>query len=130
MVKTLCFHCRGHRFSCWLGKILHAVCVCVCVCESRSVMSDSSCPLECSPPDSSVHGIFHARILGCHFMFSIREAYLCLNLGVQVFRGISRKKHKTIPAGLTTVPPEPQRNAGIHHILFCTTYLTKTDIVW
>lgn len=41
-------------------------------------------------------------------MFSIREAYLCLNLGVQVFQGISRKKHKTMPAGLTTVLRAPK----------------------
>ena len=23
-VKILCFHCRGHRFNSWSGKILHA----------------------------------------------------------------------------------------------------------
>ena len=30
---------------------------------SRSVVSDSSDPMDCSPPGSSVHGIFQARIL-------------------------------------------------------------------
>ena len=30
---------------------------------SRSVMSNSSDPMDCSPPGSSVHGIFQARIL-------------------------------------------------------------------
>ena len=30
---------------------------------SRSVMSDSSDPTDCSPPGSSVHGIFRARVL-------------------------------------------------------------------
>ena len=43
--------------------------------------------------------------------------------------GLSHLKH-AMPAGFTTVPPEAQRKAGIHHILICTTYLTKTDIVW
>ena len=37
--------------------------VCVCVCVSRSVVSDSSQPMDCSPPGSSVHGILQARIL-------------------------------------------------------------------
>ena len=30
---------------------------------SRSVMSDSSDPMDCSPPGSSIHGIFQARVL-------------------------------------------------------------------
>ena len=30
---------------------------------SRSVMSDSSDPMDCSPPGSSVHGIFQAKVL-------------------------------------------------------------------
>ena len=30
---------------------------------SRSVVSDSSDPMDCSPPGSSVHGIFQARVL-------------------------------------------------------------------
>ena len=38
--------------------------VCVCVCElSCLVMSDSLGAHEPSPPSSSVHGIFQARIL-------------------------------------------------------------------
>ena len=32
---------------------------------SHSVVSDSLQPLDCSLPDSSVHGIFQARILEC-----------------------------------------------------------------
>ena len=35
----------------------HCVCVCVCVCVCMcSVMSDSCNPMDCSPPDFSVHG--------------------------------------------------------------------------
>ena len=30
---------------------------------SHSVMSDSHDPMACSPPDSSVHAIFQARVL-------------------------------------------------------------------
>ena len=30
---------------------------------SRSVVSNSSDPMDCSPPGSSVHGIFQARVL-------------------------------------------------------------------
>ena len=32
----------------------------MCAC---SVMSDSYDPMDCSPPGSSVHGIFQARVL-------------------------------------------------------------------
>ena len=34
---------------------------------SRSVVSDSLRPMDCSPPDSSAHGIFQARILELPF---------------------------------------------------------------
>ena len=41
------------------------VCVCICVYWfSRSVVSDFFVgPTDCSPPGSSVHGLFQARIL-------------------------------------------------------------------
>ena len=45
----------------WVGG-----CVCVCVCaraHACSVVSDFVTPWTCSPPGSSVHGIFQARIL-------------------------------------------------------------------
>ena len=39
-------------------------CVCVCVCvHAHAGMSDSVTPLDCSLQDSSVHGIFQARLL-------------------------------------------------------------------
>ena len=34
-----------------------------CMCVSRSVVSNSLWPLDCSPPGSSVHGILQARRL-------------------------------------------------------------------
>ena len=37
---------------------------------SRSVVSDSCDPMDCSPPGSSVHGILQAKntVVGCHFL--------------------------------------------------------------
>ena len=55
-------------FACFGTLTTRCVRVCVCayayVCAfSRSVVSNSLCdPLECSPPVSSVNGIFQARI--------------------------------------------------------------------
>ena len=42
------------------------VCVCVCVCARAQLLSGVwlFCnPMDCSPPGSSVHGIFQARTL-------------------------------------------------------------------
>ena len=45
----------------------HDVCVCVCVCVcgvfSRFSHVQLCGPMDCSPPDSSIHGILQARIL-------------------------------------------------------------------
>ena len=54
------------RFS--HGPTCVCVCVCVCVCayahaHTRSVMSNSCDPVDCSPQRSSVRGILQARIL-------------------------------------------------------------------
>ena len=38
------------------------------------VMSDSVTPVDCSPPGSSVHGIFQTRILEWTAIFSSRES--------------------------------------------------------
>ena len=40
------------------------LCVCVCVCVLVAQLCPTLCdPMDCSPPDSSVHGILQARIL-------------------------------------------------------------------
>ena len=39
------------------------VCVCVCVCMSAQPCPTLCDPINCSPPGSSVHGVFQARIL-------------------------------------------------------------------
>ena len=55
------------------------VCVCVCVC---SVMSDSCNPMDCSPPGSSEHEIFQARILE--------------QVAISFSRGSSRPRDRTL----------------------------------
>ena len=55
----------------WEGCPLPLVPFCpllTAICVSRSVLSDSLVPMDCSPPGSSVHGILQARKLGCHFL--------------------------------------------------------------
>ena len=46
------------------------VCVCVCACVLSCVWLCNF--MDCSPPDSSVHGIFQARILEWVAMLSSR----------------------------------------------------------
>ena len=47
---------------------------CSTVCVSHSVVFDSVIPMDCSPPDSYVHGILQARILEWVAMPSSRES--------------------------------------------------------
>ena len=52
----------------FLNFLSSRVCVCVCVCVYQCVSVTQSCPtlcdpMDCSLPDSSVHGIFPARLL-------------------------------------------------------------------
>ena len=50
----------------------HVCSMCLCVC---SVVSDSfATPVDCSPPDFSVHGIFHARTLELVAIFYFRRS--------------------------------------------------------
>ena len=54
---------------------------------SRSVMSDSLCPVDCSPPGSSVHGIHQAThqypMVGCHSLLQGIFPTQGLNLDLQ-----------------------------------------------
>ena len=59
VVKILCFHCRGHGSNPWSGQSLHNLC-CACMLGCVQHFCD---PMDCSPPGSSVHGIFQVRIL-------------------------------------------------------------------
>ena len=47
-------------FSCICWQVLPCVCVCVLVVQLCPTLCD---PMNCNPPDSSVHGIFQAKIL-------------------------------------------------------------------
>ena len=46
------------------------VCVCVCLCVCAHTCPALCDPIYCSPPGSSVHGIFQAGSteVGCHFL--------------------------------------------------------------
>ena len=62
-------HAQGHEDSRIWASVAVCVCVCVCVCTGTCAhMLTQSCPnlcnpMDCSPPGSSVHKIFQARIL-------------------------------------------------------------------
>ena len=49
--------------------------VCVCICAKSFQSCPTICnPMDCSPPDSSIHGILQARILEWIAMPSSRES--------------------------------------------------------
>ena len=52
---------NNNAFLFWTHRNGYAFFMCVCVC-ARSCLTLCN-PMDCSPPDSSVHGIFQARIL-------------------------------------------------------------------
>ena len=60
--------------------VFHTLCHCACA-PSRSVMPNSCDPTDCSPPDSSIHGILQARILEW--------------VAISCSRGSSRSRHQT-----------------------------------
>ena len=63
-------------------KLILYVCVCVCVCTKSLQSCLTLCdPRDCSPPGSSVHGIFQARILEW--------------IAVPCFRGSSQPRDRT-----------------------------------
>ena len=57
----------GSSVMCVYVCIYMCVCVCVlCVCVLVAQLCPTLCdPIDCSPPDSSVHGVLQARILEC-----------------------------------------------------------------
>ena len=46
------------------------------VCVSRSGVSNSCDPIDCSPPDSSVHGILQARILEWVAVYNMSRCWI------------------------------------------------------
>ena len=71
---------------------------------SRSVMSNSLRPVDCSPPSSSVHGILQARILEW--------------VAISFFRGSSRTRDRTQVSRRVTVLRRNQRNQHLHLTLW------------
>ena len=67
---------------------------------SRSVVSDSSNPMDCSPPGSSIHGIFQARVLEWDAIaFSKGSTVYVLKYGMLVSEEsrLANSMHGTIP---------------------------------
>ena len=63
-IVTVCGIGREWSFNIWILGMVCGVCVCVCV------FSHVWDPMDCSPPDSSVHGIFPGKNTeaDCHFL--------------------------------------------------------------
>ena len=57
VVRTPCFHCRGHKFNPWSRSGI------LCMCLAAQLCLTHCDPVDCSPPGSSVLGILQARIL-------------------------------------------------------------------
>ena len=91
---------KKKEITCIAIGYLQFACVCI---FSRSGLSNSSCPTDCSLPGSSVHGIFPARILE--------------QVAISSCRGSSQPRDQThisctlCTAGgfFTTEPPEKPR---------------------
>ena len=71
MKNVLILKERKFQGSRRLMALLYIFCSTVCV--SHSVVFDSVIPMDCSPPDSYVHGILQARILEWVVMPSSRN---------------------------------------------------------
>ena len=65
----------------------------MCVCSVTQLCPTLCNPMDCSPPNSSVHGIFHARILE---WVSIYFWYI-----------VGRSKREVLSAYLTVTYPSP-----------------------
>ena len=60
ILVSMCAHVRARTCLC----VCMCVCVCVCVCAKLLQLCLTLCdPMDCSLPDSMVHGILQVRIL-------------------------------------------------------------------
>ena len=55
-------HTKAGVCVCVCVRMCVCVCVCLCVLVTQSCLTLCD-PMDCSPPGSSVHGIFKAKIL-------------------------------------------------------------------
>ena len=83
---------------------------------SRSVVSDSSDPMDCSPPGSSVHGIFQAKVLEwgaiafsdtCIYSPSNSEGVVLINWSTLTSRS-SVPRISTVITWVPLWPPPPR----------------------
>ena len=78
-------------------------CVCVCVCSVTQLCPTLRHSMDRSPPGSSVHGIFQARILNCHSLlqriFPTQESNLGLPHCRQILYCLSHQRSSTFPKG-------------------------------
>ena len=96
----VCLYCCWFLDSCFTYRLMMCVCVCVCVCVcalARSVIQlcHTLCDsMDYSPLSSSVHGVFHARIL----------------MQVAIFSGRGSSN-----SGVELVSPAWRADSGIYH---------------
>ena len=119
-VLEFCFPSRTSRSHSDLIYILYIYNLCVCA-QSCLTLCD---PLDCSPPGSSVHGIFPARSTwaGCHFLFQgifptqgLNPRLLCLlhwQADYQGFPNSSVGKEYACSAGDPSWIPGSGRSTG------------------
>ena len=53
------------KWNLWEATVCVCVCVCACMCTHTQLCLTLCNPMDYSPPGSSVHGVFQARILEC-----------------------------------------------------------------
>ena len=103
-------------------------------CESEVAQScpNLSHPMDCSPPGSSVHGIFQARVL--EWGASTFSGELTLS-SVQFSRSVvsdSLRPHRRQPTRLPCPWDSPGKNTGVgcHFLLQCMKVKSESQVAW
>ena len=100
---------------------------------SRSVVSDSSHPMDCRPPGSSIHGIFQARVLewganpfsGSNASIFQRELPLCIHhIYLQGYASSIRKWGFGLSDSLENHSIRKGQNSNSVHSVCCTQWLS------
>ena len=81
-----------------------------CLCSATQLCLTLCNSMDCSPPDTSVHGIFQARIL--------EQVAISYSRGKELFGStIFSKSVKSVKVLVTQSCPPPQRGSSVHGIL-------------
>ena len=83
------------------------------VCEVTQLCSTLCSPLDCSLPDSSVHGIFQAIVLKCHFLLQGIFLTQGLNPGLPHCRQMLDCLNQTIVLSLADKDGIPDRQCYV-----------------